>query len=260
MYIDGQQVVHNESTSTPVQEHGDIDLTAGWHSIEIVFHDTYTETEPESGLIVTYSIDGGSEDVLTGAVLSTTQDTTTIYDDAGRVTEVIDSLDRGTKYAYDGADRITQIASLTYLGRFVFDPFLESGPETEYEYDDNVVTETDALGHQTCPFRRPHLFSGGVSRQAHGHLNRGGGRWRMFERDLEKERRWREVRAAAGGEWAVGAGVLSARTAEPNRRFTPGGGRLRAGRARPRAPACRRRFVPVAAISVRAPLAPSVAA
>ena len=131
LYIDDQLVLDHQSLSGITGDEDSAFLAAGWHTLKVTFSDN--NDEPESSLALLYGSEGGE------VTLGTTQVTTRTYDDDGRVTHIIDPLNRDTEYTYDEIDRITRIADVTVSG---------SGMVTKHSYDavNNAVISTQVMG------------------------------------------------------------------------------------------------------------------
>ena len=157
MFIDGDSVATHTGTGSMEEDSGDaLTLAAGWHLVTITLNDTESG---DSGLIVSYKLNGGSKDVIPVTALGTTEITTTVYDDAGRVQSLTDPLGNTTSWLYDEVDRVTSESIVVdsvpltrtyeYEGTHLTRKTDCNDRITEYDYDglNRVKTETwlDAL-------------------------------------------------------------------------------------------------------------------
>src|SRR5690606_17519610 len=149
LLIDGEVVVEDNTSGGMTEVSGTVNLTAGWHTIEVI---GYNETGL-SGIIVSYDPVGNAPDqqkqvipehVLLQELPENTRITT--YDAAGQVIATTDALGRTTTYEYDDLGRLvkTTLPDPDGVGG-------EDAPEYETEYSKvgNVLREIDALGNVT---------------------------------------------------------------------------------------------------------------
>jgi RHS repeat-associated protein len=133
LYIDDQLVVTN------ADDFGTIALTAGWHSLKIVFKDQSDELD--SGMTVTCDLDDGNGVVTLPTELLSTQATTFTYDDAGNRTSLTDPDGNTTTWTYDNLNRVTSesvVVDAETLTR-----------SYQYDNDSRLTSETDRDGRVT---------------------------------------------------------------------------------------------------------------
>jgi RHS repeat-associated protein len=123
LYIDDQLIV-NDSNPSDVAS-----LTAGWHKLEVTFHDL--SDAGDNGLVVSYDV-GGTGAIPTG-VLGTSV-TATSYDDVGNRTSLTDPNGNTTTWGYDDVNRVTSES---------IDTGTSGTRSYEYNDADNIVTKTD---------------------------------------------------------------------------------------------------------------------
>jgi RHS repeat-associated protein len=131
--IDGSFVFENDTGSSMAESPGSaVTLAAGWHKIEVDYYHGSAETG-NNGLILSYTPQGGSKQVIPSSVLRTVQATTAYsYDAAGNMTSLTDADGNFSQWHYNDLNQVDEET----------DPL---GHHTDYVYDadGNLVQKTD---------------------------------------------------------------------------------------------------------------------